>query len=118
MEAYIEHKPVDCFLMNTHTFHNAHLIWAVLPRDLIAPVPFVADHWVHHNEIAQTLHANQESKWAATALKAVERKKAAALKKSDAGGVPGQETVGSGSQKRKQGQGNKNKDDMEGRPSS
>ncbi|KAF8168362.1 hypothetical protein B0H34DRAFT_632138, partial [Crassisporium funariophilum] len=50
------------FLINTHAFHNAHLIWAILPRDLIALVPFVADRQVHHDEIAQTLHVNQESK--------------------------------------------------------
>ncbi|KIK05963.1 hypothetical protein K443DRAFT_90306, partial [Laccaria amethystina LaAM-08-1] len=30
-ETYIEHKPLDIFLINAHSFHNAHLIQAILP---------------------------------------------------------------------------------------
>ena len=43
MEAFVEHKPIDVFLINTYAFHNAHLIWAILPQDLTSPLPYAAD---------------------------------------------------------------------------
>jgi hypothetical protein len=39
METFIEHKPLDSFMINMHTFHNAHLIRFILPRDLTAQFP-------------------------------------------------------------------------------
>jgi hypothetical protein len=80
MEAFIEHKPLDIFLINTHAFHNAHLIRAILPRALTAPIPYIVDRRTHHDQIAQKMRVTQESKRAATALKAAERRKAKALK--------------------------------------
>ena len=75
-ETYIEHKPLDIYLINTHAFHNAHLIRAILPRDLTAPIPYTTDRRSHHSQIAQKLRITQDSKRAATALKAAEKKKA------------------------------------------
>lgn len=61
-ENYIEHKPLDCFLINTHAFHNAHLIRATLPRDLTVPIAFAANRRSHHDQIAQKLRVLQEEK--------------------------------------------------------
>ena len=62
METFIEHKPLDSFLINMHAFHNAHLIRSILPRDLTALIPYTADHQSHHNQIAQKLRVGQDSK--------------------------------------------------------
>lgn len=105
-EAYIEHKPFDCFLINMHAFHNAHLIRSVLPRDLTAPIPFTADRRLHHDQMAQNLRGTQESKRAKTALKAAERRQAAALQKNkEAESMQRLTEEGGNSRKRKRGQG-------------
>ncbi|KAF8800220.1 hypothetical protein BYT27DRAFT_7043091, partial [Phlegmacium glaucopus] len=62
MEMFIKHKPIDVFLINTHAFHNAHLIQAILPRDLTSPIPYALDRRSHHDQIAQKLRVTQESK--------------------------------------------------------
>jgi len=66
------------YLINTHAFHNAHLIRAILPRDLTAPIPYIVDQQSHYDQIARKLHVTQDSKPAATTLKAAEKRKAAA----------------------------------------
>jgi hypothetical protein len=108
VEAYIEHKPVDCFLINTHAFHNAHLIRSVLPRDITAPIPFAADRRFHHDQMAQKLRGTQESKRAKTALKAAERRKTSALQKDKEGenamDIPQLTEEAGSSRKRKRGQ--------------
>ncbi|KAJ7205461.1 hypothetical protein GGX14DRAFT_644635 [Mycena pura] len=43
VDKFIEHKPIERFILNTHGFHNAHLLRQVLPRRLVAPVPLFAD---------------------------------------------------------------------------
>ncbi|KAF8148461.1 hypothetical protein B0H34DRAFT_679784 [Crassisporium funariophilum] len=82
-ETYVEHKPLHRYIINTHAFHNAHLIRQALPQDLTRPIPFLADRRSHHNKIAQDLRTTQDSKRAATSLKAAERKKAKALAAAD-----------------------------------
>jgi hypothetical protein len=54
-ESVIEHKPIDRFLINTHSFHNAHLIHAVLPRDLTIPIAYSPNRFAHHFTIATKL---------------------------------------------------------------
>jgi hypothetical protein len=75
-EEFIEHKPLDEFLINIHAFHNAHLIRAILPRDLTAPIPYTVDRRAHHDHIAETLRTAQDAKRAVTALKTAKKKKA------------------------------------------
>ena len=38
METFIEHKPLDSFVINMHAFHNMHLIQSILPKDLTVPM--------------------------------------------------------------------------------
>jgi hypothetical protein len=77
-EQFIEHKPLDEYLINTHAFHNAHLIREILPHNLTVPIAFRADRHAHHTQIAVDLRNTRDEKRAATALKAVERRQKAA----------------------------------------
>ncbi|KAJ7781880.1 hypothetical protein DFH07DRAFT_865022 [Mycena maculata] len=38
-ESYIVHQPLDRFTINSHAFHNAHLLRTTLPRDLLTLRP-------------------------------------------------------------------------------
>lgn len=51
----IEHQPVERFVINTHGFHNAHLLHTAIPRSLIAPIPLLLDRQTKHIEIAAGL---------------------------------------------------------------
>lgn len=62
VKACIEHQPIERFIVNTHAFHNAHLIRASLPRLLIAPIPLHQDRQSKHFEIAGGFRAAQEVK--------------------------------------------------------
>jgi hypothetical protein len=65
IDHFIIHKPLDRFFINTHAFHNAHLLRTTLPRDLIAPIPLFADRQVKHHELATELreqHAKKKRK--------------------------------------------------------
>jgi hypothetical protein len=70
-ESLIEHKPVGIFLVNTHAFHNAHLIRSVLPHDLTRPIPYVTNRKAQHAETAAKLRDSQNEK----RLKTAEKKK-------------------------------------------
>jgi hypothetical protein len=99
-ESVIEHKPLDRFLINTHAFHNAHLIRAVLPRDLTIPVAYSADRVAHHSSIATKLREIQDGKRQKTA----EKKKATAdrdLKKVAEGSEAAGLGMGSAGKKRR-----------------
>ncbi|KAJ6629947.1 hypothetical protein B0H10DRAFT_1939561 [Mycena sp. CBHHK59/15] len=63
-EKYIEHNLIDRFIINSHAFHNAHLLRATLPRNLLAPIPLFEDWKSKHNELAGELHAKWESQHA------------------------------------------------------
>jgi len=62
VQTYIEHKPIERFVINTHAFHNAHLLRATLPRSLVAPIPLHPDRQAKHFEIAGGLRVTQEAK--------------------------------------------------------
>ncbi|KAJ6503828.1 hypothetical protein C8R45DRAFT_861398 [Mycena sanguinolenta] len=61
-ENFIVHKSLDRFLVNSHAFHNAHLLRAALPRDLLAPIPIFEDRRAKHDEFASTLRDTRAAK--------------------------------------------------------
>ncbi|KAJ7773784.1 hypothetical protein B0H14DRAFT_2538938 [Mycena olivaceomarginata] len=69
IEKYIIHEPLDRFIINTHAFHNAHLLCATLPRHLVAPVPLFADRESKHHQLAEELRDTQTKRKAAAAAK-------------------------------------------------
>ncbi|KAJ7808954.1 hypothetical protein B0H14DRAFT_2380144, partial [Mycena olivaceomarginata] len=62
MESFSVHKPLDRFIINSHAFHNAHLLRATLPRDLLAPIPLFEDRRAKHAEFAATLREKRADK--------------------------------------------------------
>jgi len=62
IKTYIEHQSLERFIINTHAFHNAHLLRATLPRSLVAPILLHQDHQAKHIKIAGSLQATQEAK--------------------------------------------------------
>ncbi len=87
LEDYIEHQPIDRFVINTHAFHNAHLLRATLPRSLVAPIPLHQNREAKHHEIAASLRVTQESKRKATKVRS-EQKKQALIDAGDMSSVP------------------------------
>ncbi|KAJ7140471.1 hypothetical protein C8R43DRAFT_1131421 [Mycena crocata] len=68
-ENYIVHEPLDRFIINSHAFHNAHLLRAILPRALIAPIPLFTDREAKHHELAAQLRETQTTQKAIAAEK-------------------------------------------------
>ncbi|KAJ6619183.1 hypothetical protein B0H10DRAFT_1696460, partial [Mycena sp. CBHHK59/15] len=54
-EKYIVHNPLDRFIINSHAFHNTHLLRATLPRERLAPIPLFEDRKSKHDELATEL---------------------------------------------------------------
>lgn len=77
LKSYIEHRPIDRFIINSHAFHNAHLLRATLPRFLIAPIPVYQDREAKHKDIACGLRATQDAKRIATKVRATQKKQEA-----------------------------------------
>ncbi|PPQ94776.1 hypothetical protein CVT25_007395 [Psilocybe cyanescens] len=77
IQTCIEHKPTQRFIINTHAFHNAHLLCAVLPRSLISPTPLYLDRPAKHSELAGHLRLVQDAKQKARAVQKVSRGKEA-----------------------------------------
>jgi hypothetical protein len=76
-QAYIEHQPVDRFVINTHAFHNAHLLRISLPRSLVAPILLYENREAKHIEIATDLRNMQEVKRTAAKVRAAQKKQEA-----------------------------------------
>jgi len=63
-KTYIEHKPIERFIINTHAFHNAHRLRAALERSLVVPIPLfpLEVRKAKHTEIAHSLRATIKAK--------------------------------------------------------
>ncbi|KAJ7657145.1 hypothetical protein B0H17DRAFT_833972, partial [Mycena rosella] len=65
MESFIEHQPLDKFVINTTAFQNAHLLRRCLPRSAWAPVPLFDTPQIRaekHEELARELRQTQAGK--------------------------------------------------------
>ena len=58
-EPAIAHKPLEEYLINTHSLHNPHLLWKAIPHTLIAPVPLFPQ------DQCQSKHAKATMAWRA-----------------------------------------------------
>ena len=77
----ITHKDNGHFVINMHAFHNATLLWKILPRHLTAPKPLYVDRKARHFAIAAGLQVTQAEKRARTAAKAAATREANKAKK-------------------------------------
>lgn len=73
-QACIEHQPAERFVINTHAFHNAHLLRETLPRALVVPIPLLQDRKIKHIEMAVALRSTQEVKRTAARARAAQKK--------------------------------------------
>jgi hypothetical protein len=76
MESFIEHKPLDRYIVNLHSLHNPHHLRKALPRHLTKPVPLWKDEIarkIKHYEFAAKLRADQTTKQDKKAAKATEK---------------------------------------------
>lgn len=78
VESCIAHQSLDEYLINIHTFHNAHLLRECLPHELVAPLPFRSHRQEYHHEVASQLRDLQDEKREAASKKRKEKKAAQA----------------------------------------
>jgi hypothetical protein len=86
-ENFVVHKPLDRFFINSQGFHNAHLLRATLPRDILAPIPLFPDRKAKHQELAAQLREKQSTQRAKKKA-AAEKRKASEEDCSDDGEPP------------------------------
>lgn len=87
-KAYIEHQPTNRYVINTHAFHNAHLLRTTLPRSLIAPILLHQHREAKHIEIAGSLRTVQDGKRTATKVRAAQKRQEAIENAENAGTRP------------------------------
>ncbi|PPR08199.1 hypothetical protein CVT24_001412 [Panaeolus cyanescens] len=70
-DTYIQHqhRNDEKYIINTHAFHNAHLVREILPRELTRPLPYSSNRQSFHDTIAQSLRKTQDAKRSATSRK-------------------------------------------------
>ncbi|KAJ7836514.1 hypothetical protein B0H13DRAFT_1913006 [Mycena leptocephala] len=68
-ELEISHSPEQCFILNMHALHNAHLIRDILPRSLTEPIPYLQDRAASHGRFAAQLQETGPAKRAETQAK-------------------------------------------------
>ncbi|KAJ6550496.1 hypothetical protein DFH09DRAFT_1248846 [Mycena vulgaris] len=61
-ELQVIHSAEQQFILNMHGLHNAHLIREVLPRALIAPVPYLQDRCASHLRFATQLRQTEPAR--------------------------------------------------------
>ncbi|EIN03271.1 hypothetical protein PUNSTDRAFT_78462 [Punctularia strigosozonata HHB-11173 SS5] len=62
-ERFIEHNEQEqSYVINTHAFHNAHLLRRCLPRSLWEPAPYFEDRKAHHYAAAREYQKSQQHK--------------------------------------------------------
>ncbi|KAJ7476349.1 hypothetical protein B0H11DRAFT_1727263 [Mycena galericulata] len=83
-DRFIVHKSAERFVINTHAFHNAHLLRQVLPRQLTAPTPLFKDRTAKHYELAANLREIKNGK----RKRAAEKREAKKQAKADAETAP------------------------------
>jgi hypothetical protein len=66
-KTHIEHQPVERFVINTHAFHNAHLLRATLPRSIASPVRLHEDRYSLHTGFAEAIRVAKAGRTAAKA---------------------------------------------------
>ena len=55
-ENFIQHNvSIDTYIINLHALHNTHLLWTVLPWELVQPLPFASDCISHHCQVLLVL---------------------------------------------------------------
>lgn len=74
VEEYVEHSPVDQYVINMHAFHNANFVRGALPRSLTEPLPYSRNREAYHHEIASEFRNIQDGKREALARKAEDKK--------------------------------------------
>ncbi|KAJ7115666.1 hypothetical protein C8R44DRAFT_880092 [Mycena epipterygia] len=65
----VSHSDTQRYILNMHGLHNAHLIRDVLPRELVAPIPYLADRVATHRRFAAQLRISGPAKRTATQAK-------------------------------------------------
>ncbi|KAJ6615957.1 hypothetical protein B0H10DRAFT_2164767 [Mycena sp. CBHHK59/15] len=94
-ESFIVHESLDRFIINSHAFHNAHLLRAAFPRDLLAPIPLFEDRRGKRDEFASALREKQTTMISKRkAARADAKKKAPTEVESDNDGDGGENTAG------------------------
>ena len=66
----VAHTNYERYFINVHALHNCLYLRKVLPRDLVAPVPWSQDRHNLHNQMARKLQKENPEKRAEAAAKA------------------------------------------------